>query len=195
MAIGAYGGTPIPEDNLPSDPAGECLATGLARGHHEYGNAQAIVLFVVQDPEPSIFGQRWLEYFLLNNHGIRTVRKTLREIAMTARLLSDGALVVPTLTADSEEVSLVYFRAGYSGPSEYPSDTEWQARRLLEMSRAIKCPTIATQLAGCKKVQQMLANPGVLERCMHPPTNVTNLDFSTPRMLQKFVQRLCTCTP
>jgi glutathione synthase len=171
MAIGAYGGTPIPEDNLPSNPAHHYLAAGLARGHHEYGNPQAIVLFVVQDPEPSIFGQRWLEYLLLNNHGIRTVRKTLREIALTARLRSDGTLVVPTLTSDSEEISLVYFRAGYSGASEYPSNTEWQARRLIELSRAIKCPTIATQLAGCKKVQQMLANPGVLERCTSQKCN------------------------
>jgi len=34
----------------------------------------------------------------------------------------------------------------------------------MERSLAIKCPDIGTQLAGTKKVQQVLARPGVLER-------------------------------
>ena len=62
-----------------------------------------------------------------------------------------------------QEISVVYLRAGY-GPGDYTSDTEWEARRMVEMSKAIKCPTVITQLAGCKKVQQVLAMPGVLER-------------------------------
>jgi glutathione synthase len=36
----------------------------------------------------------------------------------------------------------------------------------VERSRAIKCPSLAVHLAGCKKVQQVLAAPGVLERFM-----------------------------
>lgn len=62
------------------------------------------------------------------------------------------------------EVGVVYFRAGYApedmmdaGPSP------WECRELIEKSTAIKCPTMAMQLAGCKKVQQVLAEPGVLE--------------------------------
>lgn len=39
----------------------------------------------------------------------------------------------------------------------------WEARLLLERSCAIKCPDIATQLAGTKKVQQELSRMGVLE--------------------------------
>jgi len=34
---------------------------------------------------------------------------------------------------------------------------------LIEQSAAIKCPTVALQLAGAKKVQQVLAEPGRLE--------------------------------
>jgi len=45
-----------------------------------------------------------------------------------------------------------------------PLRLKWDARRLLESSGAIKCPTIITQLAGYKKVQQVLAMPNVLER-------------------------------
>jgi len=72
------------------------------------------------------------------------------------------------------EITVVYFRAGYA-PTDYPSgyDTspdddatgiEWLARERLERSRAAKCPSLGYHLAGCKKVQQELARPGVLER-------------------------------
>lgn len=51
------------------------------------------------------------------------------------------------------QVSVVYFRAGYA-PNDYPTSSEWDARAKLESSRAVKCPTLAYQVAGTKKVQQ-----------------------------------------
>jgi len=60
------------------------------------------------------------------------------------------------------EISTVYFRSGYV-PSEYPTPAHYATRFLLERSRAIKCPSIALQLAGGKKVQEVLTQPGVLE--------------------------------
>jgi hypothetical protein len=41
--------------------------------------------------------------------------------------------------------------AGYV-PDQYPTDTEWEARRMMELSLAIKCPSINYHLAGTKKV-------------------------------------------
>lgn len=63
----------------------------------------------------------------------------------------------------SRTVSVVYFRAGYT-PNDYPTDVERQARVLIESSRSIKCPTVGYQLAGSKKVQQVLSEAGVLEK-------------------------------
>ena len=63
----------------------------------------------------------------------------------------------------SIEISTVYFRAGYA-PYEYSTLAHYDTRFLLESSKAIKCPTIALQLAGGKKVQEVLTQPGVLER-------------------------------
>jgi glutathione synthase len=57
----------------------------------------------------------------------------------------------------------VYFRAGYN-PSDYTTPRSYEVRRLLERSLAIKCPSIPLQLAGAKKVQQVLTQPGILER-------------------------------
>ena len=59
------------------------------------------------------------------------------------------------------EISTVYYRAGYS-PDEY-TPTHYNTRFLLEGSRAIKCPTIPLQLAGGKKIQEVLTHSGVLE--------------------------------
>jgi glutathione synthase len=69
---------------------------------------------------------------------------------------------------NQSEISVVYFRAGYT-PNDYPGESEWLARRKLEMSKAIKCPDIAYHLVGTKKVQQVLAAPGVLERFVSGP--------------------------
>jgi hypothetical protein len=69
--------------------------------------------------------------------------------------------------------------AGYT-PNDYPSPLEWQGRRMIEESLAVKCPTVTQQLSGLKKVrgamtgrwfklirlvqiQQCLSAPGVLE--------------------------------
>ena len=35
---------------------------------------------------------------------------------------------------------------------------------MMERSRSIKCPTIAMQLINTKKVQQVLAKPGMVEK-------------------------------
>ncbi|KAF0746341.1 hypothetical protein AaE_008160, partial [Aphanomyces astaci] len=64
---------------------------------------------------------------------------------------------------DGVEVAVAYFRAGYT-PTDYPSETEWIGRTLVERSLAIKCPNIAYHLAGTKKVQQVLATPSELRR-------------------------------
>lgn len=84
------------------------------------------------------------------------------------------------------EVGVIYFRAGYE-PGHYPSSKEWDARLLMERSKAIKCPTIGYHLAGTKKVQQALAKPGVLEMFVADPakretikeifTGLYSLDF------------------
>jgi glutathione synthase len=41
---------------------------------------------------------------------------------------------------------------------------EWNARLMIERSKAIKAPKIEYQLAGFKKFQQVLSKPGVIEK-------------------------------
>jgi len=155
---------------MPLNKSAEKLASGLATAVKQYSPKKydlrsTVVLFVVQKPERNAFDQRWLEYHLLEKHGILTCRMTFGEIAKKAALDEKRRLLVPRASPGEEwhEVAVVYLRAGY-GPGDYPSEIEWDARRMLELSAAIKCPTVITQLAGCKKVQQVLSEPDVLDR-------------------------------
>ncbi|TFK48808.1 glutathione synthase [Heliocybe sulcata] len=147
-------------ENFPSNTTLSGLAAGLAEGHKAYGVPDARILFVVQDGERNVFDQRWLEYELLEKHSIHITRQTLSQLTTSASLdPTTSALII----SSSTEISVVYFRAGYT-PNDFTQPSHYDARFLLEKSRAIKCPSIPLQLAGGKKVQEVLAKPGVVEQ-------------------------------
>lgn len=154
----------IKADALQLSKSASSLAAGLAAAHKAYGSGSSqrpmCVLFVVQDPERNVFDQRHLEYALLESHGIRSFRLPFGETLVYTKVEADRALIYtpPHSPATAYEVTTVYFRAGYS-PDDYVKDEDWTARLHLEKSMAIKCPSILTHLAGCKKVQQVLATP------------------------------------
>ena len=147
---------------------------------------------------------------LWNAHGIKTVRRTLADVAAMGKLEADGTLRIGT-----DLVSVVYFRAGCvllrgvttsSGlrscestsytPADYPSETEWEGRSIIERSAAAKCPSIGCvcmlalivcivradpqhccswHLAGAKKVQQELAQPVRTQTQSAPSAFMTRL--------------------
>jgi glutathione synthetase len=167
LAVNAYPSTTaslIKAKALQQSKSASSLAKGLAVAHKAYGASKhsrpLCVLFVVQDPERNVFDQRHLEYALLEEHGVRSFRLPFGETRSHTKLDSDRTLIYtpPSSSSTSYEVTTIYFRAGYS-PDDYPREEEWAARLQLETSKAIKCPSILTQLAGCKKVQQVLATP------------------------------------
>jgi len=80
---------------------------------------------------------------------------SLAEIARKATL-KEGHL-----TIGEHRVALAYFRAGYT-PEDYPSLDSREGRKLIEASSAIKAPDLPMQLAGFKKIQQVLASLEVL---------------------------------
>lgn len=121
------------------------------------------VIFLVQDGERNVFDQRHVEYALQKTTPTTPVfRLPFSEILQRTRIAEGPKrqllFRLPSNPNREFEVALVYMRSGY-GPSDYPDETAWQARYHLERSGAIKCPTVLTQLAGAKKVQQELATP------------------------------------
>ncbi|CAI5936629.1 unnamed protein product [Closterium sp. NIES-64] len=157
--VGMYGEKAgLSVDSVPLNTAAADMADALAAAWREYGDESSLILMVVQKPERNMYDQHCLSQLVWQRHGIRVLRKSLKEVQQQGAITDSG-----DLTVDGHHISVVYYRAGY-GPGDYPTDLEWEARLLLERSAAVKCPTIAYHLAGAKKVQQQLAQPGVLER-------------------------------
>ena len=122
-----------------------------------YGFPESHVLMVVQSKEQNLFDQRAIEYLLLEKFGIPTIRSSLEEVAANGRI-KDGHLFL-----NDRLMAMAYFRAGYA-PEDYVYPEAWQGRKLIENSSTIKVPTIGMQLAGAKKIQQVLAKKGILEK-------------------------------
>lgn len=165
--LGAYDDLNINAKDLPINPALQGLASGLAVAHKHYISDRddaCGIAFIVQSGERNAFDQRWLEYDLLETHGIKSWRVPFTEVQEQLSVAPETKrlFIKPQSGWTSHEITVVYYRSGY-GPEDYVSEKEWESRKMLELSTAVKCPSIITQLAGSKKVQQVLSEPGVLK--------------------------------
>ncbi|KAL8926735.1 MAG: hypothetical protein Q9208_002809 [Pyrenodesmia sp. 3 TL-2023] len=171
-SISAYPSTKSPPlitpSSLPPNPSITSLALGLSTAHSAYGPSKSspplplCILFIVQSSETNTFDQLHLSLSLQITHGIPTFRLLFSDILSHTSIPTSPhrplIYAPPHSPSNLYEVTLCYFRAGYS-PSEYASPTAWSARLQLERSAAIKCPSVLTHLAGSKKIQQELATP------------------------------------
>lgn len=152
--------------NLPENKSTQGLAAGLHAAYTAYGKSQlghtTCIIFLIQGGERNIFDQRHLEYELQQSSSALVFRLPFSEILQRTSIADTPQRQLlyhlPSNPSKTFEAAVVYLRAGY-GPSDYPSPTDWDARHHIERSNAIKCPTVLTQLAGAKKVQQVLATP------------------------------------
>lgn len=161
------------EQRLPENASELGVAGALAAAHKEYllqrkrstdsisttGALGVAVLMVVQPAERNVIDQRGIEHALWSEHRVPLIRMSLDEIETRGELHGQQR----RLRIDGTEVSVVYFRAGYT-PNDFPSEREWSARKTIERSMAIKCPSAPQHLAGTKKIQQVLAKPANLRR-------------------------------
>lgn len=145
------------QGEIPVSQSLDGLADGLASIHQAYLQTSdakdPVVLMIVQPGERNVFDQRHLEYSILERYGIQSHRVTLTDAR--DQLVKEELTGKLFIKHTGQEVSTVYYRSAYA-PTDYPTDKEWDARYFLEDSHAIKCPSVLTQLAGAKKVQQLL---------------------------------------
>jgi glutathione synthetase len=159
----------IKSDTIPPpNKSVETLCSGLVAACKAYGPSKSspalplCILFLVQDHERNIFDQLALSTYLSTHHQIPAFRLPISEILSQTTIPIDNpsrpllysSPANPTILF---EATVVYFRALYA-PTEYTSTTSWTARHHLERSAAIKCPTVLLQLAGSKKIQQVLTS-------------------------------------
>ncbi|KAI1078331.1 glutathione synthase [Whalleya microplaca] len=177
--------------NLPENDSAAGLAAGIREAFIEYGSSsigqQKCVIFLVQGGERNVFDQRHLEYELQKSEDplVPVFRLPFADtLKHTSIAQGPGRQLLyqpPQLPSHTFEVAVIYMRSGYS-TGDYPEQSAWEARYHLERSAAIKCPTVLTQVAGMKKVQQVLAtpetpsNPSILGRYLTKgPSSVSNL--------------------
>lgn len=168
--------------NLPQNNSIEGLAAGMEAAFKAYPKSElgleTCVIFLVQDGERNVFDQRHVEYALGKSTAPRipVFRLPFSETLQRTRVAdSPSRQLIYSLPSNPNkefEVAVIYMRCGY-GPGDYPDASAWDARYHLERSAAIKCPSVLTQLAGAKKVQQILAMP--------------KLDPSVPSELSRFL--------
>ncbi|XP_064394858.1 glutathione synthetase-like isoform X2 [Halichondria panicea] len=144
--------------SIPPNKCLDILTEGIAIAWKEYASDKSCVLFAIDEGETNIYDSRPIEFLLWTKYKIPVIYRSLLELSKQGRLGPQRELLV-----SGQEVAVVYFRTGYS-PEQYPTDKEWDARLLCEMSRASNCPSVGYQLAGTKKVQQALTVPGILEK-------------------------------
>lgn len=152
--------------SLPENDSTETIAKALTLAHVLYKkDPNSIIVFVVQPNERNQADQRLLEDEIWKKNGIRVEFLTLEQLGKSARLdATTGDKILKVQVGQEESpVSVVYYRAGYT-PDDYLTEDHWRVRQLVEQSSAIKCPNVAYQLAGTKKVQQVLFQAGVVER-------------------------------
>ncbi|KAK7430084.1 Glutathione synthetase [Neonectria magnoliae] len=161
--------TPIPEGSLdlPENTTAHGLAAGIEAAYLAYPESELkhekAVIFLVQGGERNVFDQRHLEYQIAKaSPSIPVFRLRYADILKHTSLADTPKRQLlyrlPRSQSKVYEVAVVYMRSGYD-PNDYPGQEAWDARYHLERSHAIKCPTILTQLAGTKKVQQILTTP------------------------------------
>lgn len=143
------------------------VADGLIKAWELYREASAVIMFVVEPDEVNVYDQRILEYRIKERKSaVGVIRRSLTDIFNNSETDNSKRLFI-----DGMEVAVAYFRAGYA-PKHYPSEKEWSARLTVELSLCIKCPPVAYQLIGTKKMQQVLAGPGILERFLSDKDSV-----------------------
>ncbi|MFH4978537.1 hypothetical protein AB6A40_005246 [Gnathostoma spinigerum] len=146
---------------VPNRPI-DTIAKGLSDAWTDFNDTKAAILFIVEEENQNEIDQRHVEYRIdeFTKRRAKCIRMTLTACAKRLSLKGDNRSL---FVDNTQRIGIVYFRAGYV-PANYFTELEWDARRTIELSDAIKSPWIGLQLANTKKIQQVLSNPHVVEK-------------------------------
>ena len=139
---------------IPNNPLSP-VVDAFAKAVRDYGSPDGVMLLISQPLEGNLFDQLGLEQLLWDKHKISTVRKTLADV------FKSGCLRQGHLVLGGKIVALSYYRAGYT-PDDYLTIEAVKGRQLIESSSTIQVPDLQMQLAGMKKIQQVLTRPEIL---------------------------------
>jgi glutathione synthase len=146
--------------------ASKSYAAALARAHKLYTTSSSSstdlpeVCFLVHENDHLDLDQELILRHLIRM-GVRTFKACFETSNFEIRNLK--GYKKKCLFVNARHVSVTYFHATWS-PSQFNCEKDWSNRETIEMSSCIKVPTIASQLAGTKKVQEALSHRKTLIR-------------------------------
>ncbi|XP_064640125.1 glutathione synthetase-like [Lineus longissimus] len=150
--------------HLPVNTANDGLAEGMVSAWELYNAEESVILFLVEPFVYNIYDVQQVETAIKKvNEKVQVVLATFLEVNEKATLTEDKRLIL-----NGQEVAVVYYRTGYV-PQNYCTEKEWNAKTMMERSKAVKCPAVNYQLAGMKKIQQVLCEPGMVEKFIEDP--------------------------
>lgn len=150
--------------NLIENHATTELAQGIAstalsiKKEHDDGG-RPVFLMVVQPDEDNVYDQKLLE-LELNALGVRTVRRTFRELHGALSTGENDRLLLESVGP----LDVVYLRAGYQAEDYVAHDIEesrccealGQTRAFIEQHHVAVNATVSQQLATSKRIQMLL---------------------------------------
>ncbi|KAL3081936.1 hypothetical protein niasHS_011561 [Heterodera schachtii] len=152
---------------VPENRPGPGIARTLYQAWKMFGDPNAIILYVNQ---PDLFPVCHFEQLqfvmfqvekLAKQDGNHVLVRRASFIELRKRLSLDEAGDYSLYFDGTKRVALVHMAYGYL-PEHYP-EKDFDLRVMMERSTAILSPNLRLQLAGTKKIQQILSKPGTLE--------------------------------
>lgn len=101
------------------------------------------MITIVSEEERNVFDINAILDTLYSRYKIQNKFLTFDDVNKNL-VLTDGKLFF-----EDKEIAVVYFREGYDS-SQYTTEADWQAREKLELSVAIKSPSVDLQLLTLK---------------------------------------------
>ena len=157
-------GNVVVSDSINKIPAALAAAHNLVLSTNQPMHLVPVVVFVIQDKERNTGDQYLLSFGLLANHGVRSIRRTLTELHAELTLTTPSGGGAPTAIIGNKYIATVfYFRSCYV-PTDFITESCWSVRRDIELSSAVKCPSLPYHLMTTKKLQQVLSEKQTLAR-------------------------------
>ncbi|KAL3105958.1 hypothetical protein niasHT_025015 [Heterodera trifolii] len=151
--------------NAPQNEGDTHLINSLFMAWKAFDNSNALLVILSHVKFSYKFELRKIEDELdrLSEGHLRVAYVSLKDGYYDFKLAADSSLLL-----NGKVVGVVYSlisALGYKANEE-----EMEARKMIELSTAIKAPSLAIAISSSKKIQQLLASPGGVERFFPDPT-------------------------
>lgn len=123
------------DDSVPSLAKSMIESIKLSIGG-EIETDKNIIVFITNPEDKFNFELKTLENYLYDQYKIRVKRMALADVTKNCAVDDKGIV-----TTEEKKVVLFYFATGNSS-KDYKDDADWSGREMIELSNAIKCPSI-----------------------------------------------------